>query len=78
MVVLLKYLSNFWRTFETLLINCKVELKFKWTKYCDLASNITENPNANCNNIIFTMKDTKLCASVVTSSAKELKTIKTS
>ena len=52
------------------LINCKVKLKFKWTKYCDLASNITENPNANCNNIIFTMKDTKLCASVVTSSAK--------
>ena len=25
----LKYLSNFWRSFEMLLINCKVELKLK-------------------------------------------------
>ena len=28
--VLLKYLSNFWRSLEMPLINCKVE----WTKYC--------------------------------------------
>ena len=30
----LKYLSNFWRSLEIPLINCKVELKLKWTKYC--------------------------------------------
>ena len=28
--VLLKYLSNFWRSLEMLLINCKVELSLKW------------------------------------------------
>ena len=28
----LKYLSNFWRSLEKLLINYKVELKLRWTK----------------------------------------------
>ena len=28
----LKYLSNFWGSLEMSLINCKVELKLKWTK----------------------------------------------
>ena len=32
--VSLKYLSNFWRSLEMPLINCKVELKLKWKKYC--------------------------------------------
>ena len=32
--VILKYLSNFWRSLEMPLINCKVELKLRWTKYC--------------------------------------------
>ena len=31
-VVPLKYISNFWRSPEMPLINCKVELKLKWTK----------------------------------------------
>ena len=26
----LKYLSNFWRSLEMPLINCKIELSFKW------------------------------------------------
>ena len=30
----LKYLSNFWRSLEMPLTNCKVELKLKWTKQC--------------------------------------------
>ena len=30
----LKYLSNFWRSLEMPLINCQVELKLKWAKYC--------------------------------------------
>ena len=29
----LKSLSNFWRSHKVPLINCKVELKRKWTKY---------------------------------------------
>ena len=30
----LKSLSNFWRSLEMPLINCQVELRLKWTKYC--------------------------------------------
>ena len=51
------------------LINCKVELKLKWIKYCVLSLAGTENgvnDNNNTNNIIFTIKDTKLYVPVVT------------
>ena len=50
------------------LINCKVELKRKWTKYCILsvASNENDNNNDNAINIIFTIKDTKFYVPVVT------------
>ena len=42
------------------LINCKVELKNRWTKYCVLsAAGNNINDNVNGNNIIFTIKDTK-------------------
>ena len=60
--VLLKYLSNFWKLLEMPLINCKLELKLKWTKYSVLsAAGIENNINedANANNIIFTINDTK-------------------
>ena len=52
------------------LINCKVELKLKWTKYCVLATAVAENAHLNSNNITFTIKDTKLYVSVVTLSAR--------
>ena len=56
----LKYLSNFWRSVETPLINCKVELKVKWTKYCVLSAAGNDNVNNNdSDNIIFTVKDTQ-------------------
>ena len=42
------------------LINCNAELKLKWTKYCVLAWNVTENFDSNPNNIIFIIRDTKL------------------
>ena len=70
----LKYLSNFWRSLEMPLINCKAELKLKWTKYCVLSAGGTENvinENANANNIIFTIKDTKLYVPVATLSARD-------
>ena len=35
------------------LIHCKVELKLKWTKYCILASNVTESADTNSNNFIY-------------------------
>ena len=44
------------------LINCKVELKLTWTKYCVLSVAGIDNVNSNDedNNNIFTVKDTKL------------------
>ena len=60
------------------LINCKVELKLKWVKYCVLSSNGTDNTDAGHDNIIFTIKDTTLHVSVVILSVKESKIIKTS
>ena len=33
-MVPLKYLSNFWRTLEMLLINCEVELILDWSANC--------------------------------------------
>ena len=58
-----------------LLINCKVELKLKWTKCCPLfaAGNDNESDDdndINANNIIFTIKNTKVSVSVVILSAR--------
>ena len=48
------------------LINCKVELKLRWTKHV-----FHDNYDSiNSNNIIFTIKDTKLYVPVVTLSAR--------
>ena len=55
-----------------LLINCKVELKPLWAKYCVLATAGFDNDNADYNNIIFTIKDTKLFVPVVTLSTKDI------
>ena len=48
----LKYLSNFWRSLEMLLINCKVELSLTWDPNCVMsnlvgASTLTIT-DANC------------------------------
>ena len=70
----LEYLSNFRRSLEISLINCKVELKLKWTKFCVLSAAGIDNvinDNINVNNIIFTIKDTKLYVPVVTLSARD-------
>ena len=70
----LKYLNNFWRSLEMPLINCKVELKLKWTKYCVLSVAGNEsgiNNIDNANDIVFTVKDTKLYVPVVTLSARD-------
>ena len=56
------------------LINCKVELKLKFTKYCVLSAGGNDdfiNDNNNANNIIFTNKGTKLYVPVVTLSARD-------
>ena len=76
-VVPLKYLSNFWRTLEMPLINCNVELKLKWRKYCVLAAACGDNANANPNKVIFTIKNKKSYVPAVILLARE-KIIKTS
>ena len=70
--MLLKYQSYFWRSLEIPLINCKVELKLRWTKHCVLSVLGNANDNANADsNITFTIKDTRLYVPVVTLSAKD-------
>ena len=54
----LKHLSNFWRSLEMPLINCKVELSLKWYENCILSSAGTA--------ATFTITDTKLYVPVVT------------
>ena len=67
----LKYLSDFWRSLEMSLINRKVELKLECTKHCILVVAGNYNSDGSPDNIVFTIKDTKLCAPIVTLSAKE-------
>ena len=57
--MLLKSLSNFWRSFEMLLMNYKVELRLKWTNHYVLSENVNDNDDTNFNNVIFIIKDTK-------------------
>ena len=62
-VVPLKYLSNFWRSLEMQLINCKVELSLGWYKKCILSS--AEN------SVAFAITDAKLYITIVTLSAED-------
>ena len=54
----LKYLSNFWRSLEMPLINCKIELSLKWIESSILSSSGTA--------ATFTITDTKLYVPIVT------------
>ena len=68
----LKYLSNFWRSLNILLINCEVELILTWFKNCVLVNKSkrdadygvyeTDNPE----DARFQITDTKLYVPVVT------------
>ena len=62
-MVPLKYLSNFWRTLEMPLINCKVNLIFTWSS----TYVITNSTGAGT----FEITDTKLYVPVVTLSTQE-------
>ena len=64
----LKYLSNFWRSLEMLLINCKVELSLNWIENCLLTSApIGDNVNATgADSATFKITDTKLYVPEVT------------
>ena len=63
--VLLKYLSNFWRSLEIPLINCKVELSLSRNENCILTS--------LAGNSTFIITDAKLYVPVVTLSIEDNK-----
>ena len=55
----LKYLSNFFRSLEMPLINCKIKLNLTWKKECVLSTNKdVAAPNLH-NNPVFIINDTK-------------------
>ena len=68
--LLLQYLSNFWISLKMPLINCKVELKLKWAKYCVSPTDGNINNN-DSNSITFTIKDKKLYVPLVTLTARD-------
>ena len=61
----LKYLSNFFRSLEMPLINCKIKLNLTWKKECILSTAV--------DNAAFIINDTKLYAPVVTLSIEDNK-----
>ena len=65
-MILLKYLSNFWRTLEMPLINCEVELILKWSENCVIISTNIANQNPT-----FTITEINLHISVVTLSTQD-------
>ena len=56
----LKYLSNFWRSLEMPLINCKIHLELNWTKVMSTIADTT-----------FKITNTKLYVPIVTLSSKD-------
>ena len=69
----LKYLSNFWRSLEIPLINCKVELSLNWIENCVLTTvEIGENDNATgADSATFKITDAKLYVPVVSLSTED-------
>ena len=67
LVVPLKYISNFFRSLEMPLVNCKVDLELTWTKDCVICSN-----NAAAGNVVsFKITDTKFYVPIVTLSTRD-------
>ena len=64
-VVPLKYLSNFFRSLEMPLINCKIKLNLTWKKECVLST--------DAGNAVFIVNDTKMYVPVVTLSKEDNK-----
>ena len=62
-VVPLKYLSNFWRSLEMPLINCKVELSLSWNPNCVLSNLVGDST--------FTITYAKLYVPFVTLSTED-------
>ena len=64
-VVPLKYLSNFFRSLEMFLINCKIKSNLTWKKECVLST--------DAGDAVFIINDTKMYVPVVTLSKEDNK-----
>ena len=64
-VVPLKYLSNFFRSLQMPLINCKIKINLTWKKECVLSTDV--------GNSVFIVNDTKMYVPVVTLSKENNK-----
>ena len=64
-VVPLKYLSNFFRSLEMPLINCKIKLNLTWKKECVFSTDASD--------AVFIINDTKMYVPVVTLSKEDNK-----
>ena len=73
-VVPLEYLSNFFRSLEMPLINCKIKLNLTWKKECVLSTDADNAANPE-NNAVFIINDTKLYVPVVTLSNEDNKDV---
>ena len=73
LVVPLKYLSNFFRSLEMPLINCKIHLELNWNNNCVMYGAYTYVAGDNINNreTAFQITSTKLYVPIVTLSAKD-------
>ena len=71
-VVPLKCLSNFSRSLEMPLINCKIKLNLTWKKECVLSTLNADAANPE-NNAVFIINDAKLYVPVVTLSKEDNK-----
>ena len=60
-IVSLSYLSVFWRSLDSLLINCEINLILTWSANCVIVSTNVANKNAT-----FAVTDTKIYVPVVT------------
>ena len=65
-MVPLKYLSNFWRNLEMLLINCEINLILSWSEKSVIASNTAANQATR-----FAITNTKLSVPAVTLSTQD-------
>ena len=60
-MVPLKYLSNFWRPFGLLLINCEIILTLTWSENCFIIANAIDCEVSTCE-----ITDTELYIPIVT------------
>ena len=66
-MVPLKYLDNFWRILEILLMKCEISLQLKRSKFCIVEAGTVANENTS-----FQINDTKLYVSFVTLTSVKL------